>query len=246
VVLYLGGEYWGVYYLRERFSDDYVAEHLGVSAESVDLLYSSGGYKQDGSDAAFKELKNFVQWNDMSLDENYEYLIEQIDANSLMDWYICRSYMGDKDLANIRRFRSTESDGKWRWMYFDLDWAFCTTNDHPVSSLLTNYNGEPILINALLSHEKGRDAFLRRYALLMDTVLNEEHMCSVVDRIASDVKSEMGRDRERWGSSVEFWERSVQRIRDYFADGKRDAHVKEDIKAYFSLTDEQMNEYFGE
>ncbi len=246
VALYLGGEYWGVYYIRERFSDDYVAEHLGVSPESVDLLYSSGGYRQDGSDADFKELKNFVQWNDMSLDENYEYLLERIDADSLMDWYICRSYMGDKDLANIRRFRSTESDGKWRWMYYDLDWAFCTTNDYPVSSLLTNYNGEPILINALLSHEKGRDAFLRRYALLMKTVLNEEHMCSVVDRIASDVESEMERDRQRWGSSVEFWEKSVQRIRDYFADGKRDMHVKEDIKAYFGLSDEEMNEYFGE
>ena len=39
VVLYLGGQYWGVYYLRERFSDEYVASHLNVSKESVDLLF---------------------------------------------------------------------------------------------------------------------------------------------------------------------------------------------------------------
>ncbi|MBQ8697362.1 MAG: CotH kinase family protein [Clostridia bacterium] len=245
VVLYLGDEYWGVYYLRERFSDDYVAEHLDVSEESVDLLVSTSGYAQDGSDGDFSALKTYVKTHDMSLDENYEYLCSKIDADSLMDWYICRSYMGDKDLANIRRFRSTETDGKWRWMYFDLDWAFCHTVDAPVTSLLNNYNGEPVLINALLAHEKGRDAFLRRYAHLMDTVLNEEHMCAVVDRIAANIAGEMPRDRKRWGSSVEIWESSVQRIRDYFADGKRDARVLADIQSYFGLTDAQMQEYFG-
>jgi len=96
-----------------------------------------------------------------------------------------------------------------------------------------------------LSHEKGRDAFLRRYAHLMNTVLNEEHMCAVVDRIAADVAGEMARDRERWGGSVQAWERSVQSIRNYFADGNRNDHVKADIQAYFGLTDVQMQEYFG-
>ncbi len=244
VVLYLGDEYWGVYYLRERFSDEYVADHMGVSEESVDLLESTGGYAKDGSDAEFTALKTYVQTHDMSLDEHYEHLCSQIDADSLMDWYICRSYMGDKDLANIRRFRTTEGDGRWRWMYFDLDWAFCHTVDDPISSLLNNRNGEPILINAFLSHEKGREAFLKRYAHLMNTVLNEEHMCNVVDDIAARIESEMPRDRERWGSSVEFWESSVQRIRDYFKDGKRDTRVLEDIQAYFGLTDEQMQAYF--
>ena len=154
--------------------------------------------------------------------------------------------MGDKDLANIRRFRTTEGDGKWRWMYFDLDWAFYHTTDDPISSLLTNHNGEPVLMNALLAHPDGREAFLRRYAQLMDTVMNGEHICSVMDSVAADIKSEIPRDRERWGSSVEAWESSLQRIRDYFADGKRDARVLADIQSYFGLTSEQMQDYFGD
>ena len=245
VVLYLGGEYWGVYYLRERFSDDYVASHLNVDDKSVDLLTSTEGYAQDGSTKEFDALKTYVQTHDMTKDEHYNYLCSKIDATSLMDWYICRSYMGDKDLANIRRFRSTQGDGKWRWMYFDLDWAFYLSNDDPLSGIVKDANGEPILIGALLKHKKGQDAFLKRYAVLMGTVLNETHMVNTVNTIADAVRSEMPRDRERWGKTMSSWESSLQQIRDYFKDGKRDARVKADLQAYFKLTDEQMKSYFG-
>ncbi len=246
VVLYLAGEYWGVYYLRERFSDAYVASHLNVKKESVDLLVSTDGYVQDGSSKDFDALKQYVKTHDMSKDTHYEYLCSQIDVNSLMDWYICRSYMGDKDLANIRRFRSTEGDGKWRWMYFDLDWAFYIDTDNPVKDIVHNSNGEPILIGALLKHKKGKQAFVERYAALMKTVLNEQQISQRVDAIAHEIRSEMKADRARWGGSVAGWEKHLETIKNYFKNGKRDARVKKDIQAYFSLTDQQMKQYFGE
>lgn len=245
VVLYLGGEYWGIYYLRERFSDDYVASHMNVPKESVDLLYTTGGYAQDGTAADFSSLKNYVATHDMSLSENYKYLCDHIDVNSLMDWYICRSYMGDKDTANIRRFRSTAGDGKWRWMYFDLDWAFTLSNDRPVSGLVSDVNGEPTLIRAVLKSAEGKEAFIKRYAELMGTILNEKHMNEVLDTICGQIESEIPRDRARWGRTTGEWETEIERIRSYFKGGKRDEHVKADIKSYFGFSDAQMKSYFG-
>ncbi len=245
VVLYLGGEYWGIYYIRERFSDDYVASHLGVSENSVDIGYSNDGYTQTGSTQELQDLKNYVKSHDMTTDEAYKYLTDRIDVNSLMDWYICRSYVGDKDLANIRRFRSSESDGKWRWMYFDLDWSFTITNDNPLSGIVRNVGGETVLINALLKNKKGQDAFLKRYAELMDKVLNDKNINEVLDSIIKDIESEIPRDRERWGRSVSGWEDAIQRIRNYTKDGVRDKRVKSDLKAFFNLTDAQMKKYFG-
>ena len=67
VVLYLGGEYWGVYYLREKYSDDYVSSHLGVSEESVDLLNSTYGSVEAGSAKAYQTLLSYVKSHDMSL-----------------------------------------------------------------------------------------------------------------------------------------------------------------------------------
>ncbi|MBQ7324767.1 MAG: CotH kinase family protein [Clostridia bacterium] len=242
-VLYLGGEYWGIYYLRERFSDEYVASHLGVSADSVNLIVGNGSV-QNGTSREYNELLNYVKTHDMSKKEHYQYLCDKIDINSLMDWYICRSYMGDKDLANIRYFQSSEHDNKWRWMYFDLDWALYHTDDRPIASTLLE-NGKHPLILAAVESKEGKDAFIRRYAELMDTVLNEEYIIGIIDSLAAQVESEVERDRARWGSSVTKWNNSVEKLRAYFRDGVRDENVLEDIQDYFNLSDSQMKSYFG-
>lgn len=247
VVLYLGGEFWGVYFFRERFSDEYVASHLNVSEESVDLLHSTTGSVQNGSNKDFQALKNYVANNDMSLDENYAYLESQIDVLSLMDWYICRSYVGDHDFDNIRRFRSSEHDGKWRWMYFDLDWSFWgRPDDRPIAWSLNEYCGEKQLINAVLANAAGRDLFLKRYAELMGTVLNEEFIIGKIDSTVAIIQPEMEKDRQRWDCSYEGWENSVENMRKYVRDGVRTQGVLTDIQRYFALSDAEMEHYFAE
>lgn len=246
VVLYLGGQFWGVYFFRERFSDDYVASHLNVSTDSVDILYSSTGYVQKGSNKEYNELKNYVQSHDMSLDENYTYLTDRIDVMSLIDWYICRSYVGDHDTANVRRFRSSEYDGKWRWMYFDLDWSFWPRpTDQPIKWIMNSNGGDKVLMNAVLKNATGQDLFLKRYAELMGTVLNEEYIIGKIDAVVAQIQPEMQKDRDRWGVSYTTWENAVETLRTYVRDGARDKQVLADIKDYFNLTDEQMTSYFG-
>ena len=243
VVVYLAGQYWGVHYLRERFSEDYVASHMNVSPESVDILYSSAGYVQAGSGDDFYDVKEYVLLNNMSTPENYAYLCEQIDVTSLIDWYVCRTYMEDTDIANIRRCRSDEGDGKWHWMYFDLDWSFYSRDDEPVSGILEMSGGERRLIQAVLASEAGRDAFLKRYAYLMSTVLNDEYINGRIDAIIASIQSEMPRDRDRWNRSMNYWESCVQQLRD-FTEG-RDEIILNDLQNYFSLSDSQMEYYFG-
>ena len=246
VVLYLGGEFWGVYFFRERFSDDYIASHLGVSTESVDLLYYSNARVQKGNNQEFLDLKKYVQSHDMSKDENYAYLTDRIDAMSLIDWYICRSYIGDQDTTNIRRFRSSEHDGKWRWMYFDLDWAFLyREHKQPIQWIMNSRDGEYVLMNAVLKHPAGRDLFLKRYAELMDTILNETYIIGKIDSVVAMIQPEMEKDRERWGVSYAGWEAAVEALRSYVRNGARDRVVLADIQAYFGLSDAEMASYFG-
>ena len=245
VVLYLGGEYWGVYYIRERFSDDYVASHFNVSEESVDICYSTYAYEQNGDNEDFLAIRQYCKTHDMSTEESFAYLSSQIDVQSLMDWYICRSYVGDNDLANIRRFRSDEHDGLWRWMYYDLDWAFSFSGYGLFSDHINDANGDKTLIRAAIASETGRDMFLKRYAELMQSVLNETYINATVDTIVSQIDSEMARDRERWDSSYERWEINVQEIRDFVNNGRRTDQVLRDLKSYFYLSDSEMEYYFG-
>ncbi len=246
VALYLGGRYWGVYYIRERFSDDYVASHLGVSEESVDLVESSSAMTQSGSNKDFLALREYCQTHDMSLEENYTYLCAKIDVLSLMDWYICRSFQGDRDINNIRRFRSDESDGLWRWMYFDLDWAFYNKNGAYFSVQVGDYNADRVLMRAAIASSTGRDLFLKRCAELLATVHTEEAYNAAIDSIVSQIDSEMIRDRQRWGTSYERWQESVEKMRAYVSGGTRMQGFLQDLRKYFSLTDEEMQSYFGQ
>ena len=245
VVLYLGGTYWGIYYLRERISDDYVASHLGVSPESVDLVEFTARYAQSGSNQDFKALKDYVASHDMSQDKHFDYLAKQIDVFSLMDWYICRSFVGDIDLDNIRRFRSSEADNKWHWVYFDLDWAMYRPDEKSFTKLLSNRCGDPELINALLESPKGRDLFLKRCDELFDSVLSEEHFLEVLNRLADQIRPEIPADRERWGRSVSRWETEMEKLREFVKDGKRIHVLKQNLQEHFHLSEAEMVKHFG-
>lgn len=245
VILYLGGEYWGVYYLRERYDETYVATHLNVSEESVDLVYSTGLRAENGSNKDFKALIDYIDENDMSTKENYEYLCSKVDITSLIDWYVCRSYMGDKDCANVRRFRSKEADGKWYWAYFDLDWSFHSKEDGPLTAILKG-SGDWRIILAVLQSSQGRDAFLKRYAYLMSTILNPEYIINIIDGNVALIDSEMERDRTRWGKTYAGWQKSVEYLRNYVRDNVRTKYVLNHLQNYFKLSNEQMDYYFGE
>ena len=243
VVLYINKSYWGVYYLRERFSEYYVASHMDVRPESVDILFSSGGYNQVGDGRAYHAVKNFVQNNDMRKTENYIYVTERINVTSLFDWYICRTYLGDRDTANIRRLRSDEGDNLWHWAFFDMDWSF---KKHSVEGIVDLKGGDYILIQAVLESEAGQDAFLKRCAYLMRTTLNEAHIMGVIDSIYNDIKSEMPRDRERWNLSYSAWEKQVEGLRKFVRDEARTKAMLKNLKSYFSLTNAEMEHYFGD
>ena len=243
VVLYIGGKYWGVYYLRERFSDAYVASHMDVRPESADILFSSYGYEQVGDGDDFQALKDFTRTHNMTKTENYIYVTQQIDVTSLFDWYICRTYLADRDTANIRRLRSDEGDNLWHWAFFDMDWSF---KKHTVEGVVDLVGGDYVLIQALLKSKAGQDAFLKRFAYLMRTTLNEEHITGVIDSIYNAIKSEMPRDRERWGMTVSGWEREVENLRKFVRNEARTKFMLNSLKDYFSLSKAEMEYYFGD
>ena len=245
VVLYLCGEFWGIYFMRERFSADYVADHFDVNKDTVNLINGYGSYAEaeNGSRKDFDALVSFAKTNDLNKDENYDYLAGRIDLNSLFDWYICRGYYGDSDLANIRYFAAPDGDNKWRWMFFDLDWGFCVQS-HVISTALKN-DGNHVLAWKITHSKRGQDAFLKRVAYLLDTILNEEYITKEIDSWKAILEPEIAGERSRWGGSANGWNSSLNVLYNYVKDNKRDMAVLKDLKSMFGLTDAQMKEYFG-
>ena len=244
VILYLNGEYWGVYWLRERIDAEYCAQRLGVSDESINLTKDYGELVVKGSAKTFTELINYCKSHDLRNQSDYDYVMDRIDYMSLVDWYICRSYFADTDLANGRFYSSEEADGRWHWCFFDLDWAMWNNSDDPIGHTAKD-DGNHVIIRALLKNSDFKDMFLKRYAYLMKTVLNEQNIIKKIDEFTELMRPEMERDRIKYGFSMTSWENNILRLKSFVENGNRDSVVLKGIKSWFSLSNDQMMSYFG-
>jgi hypothetical protein len=100
-------------------------------------------------------------------------------------------------------------------------------------------------MTALLKNPDFRDKFLKRYAHLMQTMLNERTICAKADEFVELMEPEIAADREMYGSSVSLWRDFVAGLKGYVKDGKRDRTVLRGIRNYFGLSESQMIQYFG-
>ena len=81
---YINKEYWGLYNLREKVSENMIAAKHDVNPNDVTMLEFDGQIV-DGDNTEYLQLRSYIQQNDLSNDENYNHVINQIDINNFMD-----------------------------------------------------------------------------------------------------------------------------------------------------------------
>ena len=243
VVFYLNGEYRGIYWIRERIDAQYCANRLGVSKDSINLLHTYGTVS-DGDNESYLALLKFCEKNDLRNEDNYKYVMDKIDAESLMDWYICRAYFADMDLANVKFYQSTEDDGKWHWCFFDLDWSFYHNRLDTIKRVMPN-NGCHTMIRALLRNPDFEDRFIRRCAYILQNVLTEERVLGTLQLFMDQMEPELEANHKKYRLSLKTRENHINMIKDFVRDGLRQRNMMTGIKDYFGLDDGQMEKYFG-
>ena len=98
IILFLDGEYWGLYTLMENYDEHYIANNYDIEDENVVII--KNGRIEVGEDEdinLFSQLKDFIINEDMSNPSNYNKACELIDINNLA-WYLAFNiYIGNKD-----------------------------------------------------------------------------------------------------------------------------------------------------
>ncbi|MEM9549138.1 MAG: CotH kinase family protein [Bacteroidota bacterium] len=144
VVLFLNGDYWGVYGMRDRPVDhDYTDYYYDQGKYDVDFLTTWGDTElQYGGQEALNNwyrLRDFILEEDMSVPENYEKVTDDLNVVSLMDYMIVNLTCVASDWLNYNTgwWRGRNPDGdhkKWGYILWDLDATF----DYYI-----NYSGVP-------------------------------------------------------------------------------------------------------
>ena len=248
-ILYVNGEYWGVYDYREKVDDlDFTEHYYNQGYGNVDFLKTWGGTWTDIGDnntqQEWNNLRDFIVDNDMTDADNYQYVKSVYNTGSLIDYFILNSYVVCMDWLNWNTawWRGKNPDGekkKWRYALWDMDATF----GHYV-----NYTGIPEtgpeadpcdpeqlgdpggqghvpILNSLFENEEFTADYINRYADLSNSTFSCDFMISHLDSLIGIIEPEMPQQIERWGGDIQEWQDNVQELRDYILERCSDVIV---------------------
>ena len=246
-VLYINGVYSGIYSLKEKTNEQLYASLAGVSRDSVTVMEANVPLDSE----FYQEVVAFCQFNDMSLPENYQHFCDIFDVDSLIDWLILEGYCANTDVSsgNVRYCRSTENDGKWRLMFYDLDATFSDVGSVYLN-LMSEYAQQnrqvSFFIVPLMANEEFQDRFLTRAAELMGSVLTVENVFAQMDRLCAIVRPEVERDYGRFNRTEEDWDFALEEIRQLLVNHDWQKLNIDNLCGLFDLDESQREHYFGE
>lgn len=240
VVVYINGEYWGIYFIREKLNSNYVAGHYNTSADSAVITFGNGSRCEE-----YQNLLSYARTHDLSVQENYDYIATQMDIDNYIDYIVSEIIIGNSDNGNIKFF--TYEGGKWRWIMYDVDHAFRSVATDTVQEHL-NPSGtgasdmfSTVLINSLLKNPDFKRMFLEEIAYQLENVWTSEIVNSYIDEFSGMIANDIRRDCQRWSHSYDTWVDSVESLR-YFINN-REEYLERYVKSYFSLSDDEMRQY---
>ena len=266
VVVYINGEYWGQYYIRERINKYSVAQHEGITDQSVidniDILSGSGrtsSQTDNGDTKDYQALVKFCKENDLRDPDNLKVVTDWVDVENLFDYFSFEIMIGNSDPSNIRFYRPKVEGAKWKWIVYDLDWSY-NTGDNGASynsfdrmlkeSGIGRNNTDSTVIRALLKNPDMEKLFLERFAIMFNEVFDPERVHARIDEFTAILEPEMARQIARWSEeeaysySYERWQREVGYLHSYIDNCR--PFILQYCQEWFKLTDSEMEALFGE
>ncbi len=213
VTVYLNGEYWGLYNLRDRTNTGYIRTHFPkIDDDNIDLIKNPLSiYRQDvkrGDTMAYHDLTQFMINNDMAIDVNYQYAKSQLNFNPFMDQHLWRVYLNAADWLgnNMMVWRTRDAKGKFDFVSFDLDsWLADPTRmsfvylvyEHPNTPWKFQEPGATP-IKRMMNNPDYRNEFAQRMKTYMHTVWEPSFVETYYNEFRTQFLNELPADQARW------------------------------------------------
>jgi len=251
-IVYINGQYWGVYNLREKISKHYIAQHYGVEDEdTIDILKGNGNNEQcivcsniyESANKGLNDYKDLIAFCEskncnLSNQSDYDYVCSQVDADQFAMYCAFEIIIGNTDTGNIKWWRSSEKDNKWRWIQYDYCWAMNGDNPSQAAEKSTGFRRDyfwryfdpaghgagqgfsTVLGRSMLSNNEFVKLFLKYCAYFYNEVYTPEKILANVDYLQENIRKEMETwDLVRWRPyhdlSTKGWNSHVDKIRNY-------------------------------
>lgn len=239
-VLYVNGQFWGVYEIREKCDDpDFTDEYFDQDEYDLQYLKTWGGtwseYGGNQAQTDWDALRTYIMGNNMGDATAFAYVDGQYNWKSMVDYAVVNSYTVCTDWLNWNTawWRGFNPDGehkKWGYTLWDNDATFGhyinytgVPDDTPAADpcnaeALPDPGGQghiPILQKLIDENQEVHDYYVNRYIDMGNSLFSCDYMLPYLDSMIALIAPEMPGQIARWGGTVAEWEGNVQALRDF-------------------------------
>ncbi|MCC6459407.1 MAG: CotH kinase family protein [Saprospiraceae bacterium] len=206
-VLYINGEYWGIYQVYEAHDEYFPENNAGIDRDNVDIvrMFDSGTQAQVGDTGDWQAFMNFVQTQDLSETASFDTLrARYLDVDNYIDYIFTGVYCGNWDWLpgnnNVKAWHRRAPYGRWRYILWDNDFSFGQGSYDLLASLTDDSfaNEHEALFWELVDNPEFRRLFINRSCDLLNTVFLPVAVQAARDHIGNRMQPEMPRHIARW------------------------------------------------
>lgn len=260
-ILFVNGEFWGFYMIREKTDGNYIESRYGISKDDVAVIKNSD--IEEGTEEDLEEFRNFCLWAasaDMTDEANYKKLCDSLDIQSFMDYMTVETYINNNDWANggSNNWEAWHSktvnpdipkaDGKWRFILYDTEFStglYGSEGTHYRYDLLNKMSvgdgdfNYPNILRNLCKNDEFRQKFYDNYVHIMDTVFNPDTVHKKIDEYAAAYGEVTKATFFRFGMDWAAWsyDNEVEEFKHYFS--RRPKYARQYLDTFCGVKSEQ-------
>lgn len=239
VIVFLNGEYWGIYNLQERYSDNYVHEYY-PNIKKSDVLIIKNDEIDEGKESDYHLYEKFVEFfktNTFSDDSTYLQAKDYIDVDEFAQYMSTQLYIGNIDWPgnNVRVFKDTsKEDSKWHFMMYDTDDSSnilphkCNANIDPFLKS-SHWKSGPLeedcllglVLSKLIENQEFRALFRKTFIRIGSQNFSPTRVNDYLDNMSTKLASPMVKNYQRFVNNdydEQYFLDKVNVIKTFFAE----------------------------
>ncbi len=227
-VLYINGEYWGIYTLQESIDEHYIEQNYNVNPDSINIIESWYGSINLGDNKDFLDLYTFIENTDLTQEWAYNKVKEWIDIENFIDYQIYQIFIANYDWPgnNMKCWQEVGENKKWRWIFYDGDVTLLGLNSNSFEHALNDGPADwptgaksTLFFRKLMENKSFENRFFNRLTEIVNTSLESKVTLPIQNFIANTYKPEIPNQlkRFRFPQSMDSWEETLLRNTDFLA-----------------------------
>ena len=233
-VVFINGEYWGVYTLEESADEHYLKDHYNADLDSVTII-KYWGVPNYGDPTEWRAFLMRMLDADLTQAEDSAFAFSHVDVPSFIDYMLLEIFGANLDWpSNNVKISQMAPGAPFRWMLYDTDGCFTMPEYQAMQNALSQ-NTNSVVFSRFLDNREFRFQFCKRYEELSRTYFSYDYMKSVLEQYRQMMQGEVEAQSKRFGFpwNMNKWLGDMERTDEFLR--QRDQYFREEIKDYLDI-----------